>query len=168
MNSTRTPLLQRLLEGRRTWGTLDVSVGRYGATHYRLVVYPPGSSRDERIALRLWRTFPTWGLATWLVTEVVLMTALTPGLAFTISTGACLAAAATMLALTGHTRGNVRMFTVVRMLGVNDPTAVPRLNELRELAERLAHADARLAAGELSTVAHEAEVWHVYDRMPTY
>jgi hypothetical protein len=165
--STRTPLLQRLLDGGRTWGALEVSVCRYGVTRYRLVVFPPGMSRDERIMLRLWRTFPVWGLATWLVAEVVLMTALTPGLALAISTGTCLAAGAATMALAGHTRGNVRTLTVVRMVGVNDPVAGPRLEELRELAGRLANADAGLAAGELTTVEHEAEVWQVYDRMPS-
>jgi hypothetical protein len=52
------------------------------------------------------------------------------------------------------------------MVGVNDPMSGPLLRDLRTLTERLTNADARLAAGELTTVEHEAEVWRVYDEMP--
>jgi uncharacterized protein DUF6611 len=129
------------------------------------VVFPPGISADERIVLRLWRTFPVWGLASWLLAEVTLMTIVGPGQAFAFATGGCAAIGAVTMALAGHTRHRVRTLTVVRMVGVNDPQAGPRLDELRTLIERLNIADARLAAGELTTVDHEAEVWRVYDAM---
>lgn len=163
---TRPPLLQRLLDGGRTWGALEVSSSRYGVTRYRLVVFPPGIARDERMLLRLWRAFPAWGIATWLVLEIALMTAVGPDVTLMISTGLCLSAGAVLMALTGHTRGRVRTVTVLRMIGVNDADTVDRLNELRSLAEGLVAADAKLAAGALSTVEHEAEVWRTYDRMP--
>jgi hypothetical protein len=164
---SRTPLLQRLLDGGRTWGSLDISASRYGVTRYRLVVFPPGISRDERIALRMWRAFPVWGLATWLLAEVVLTNVFSPGQALTVATAGCATMGAVTMAMAGHSRHRVRTLIVVRMVGVNDPEAGPRLDELRTLTERLTNADARLAAGELTTVAHEAEVWRVYDRMPT-
>jgi hypothetical protein len=163
--STRTPLIQRLFDGGRTWGSLQMSASRYGTTRYRLVVFPPGTSRDERIALRLWRSFPGWGVAAWVVGDAALTAVTSPGVAFALATGGCLAAGATAMARTNHTRGNVRTLTVVWMLGVNDPLAAPRLDELRELAELLINADAELAAGELSQVDHEAKIWQVYDRM---
>lgn len=165
--STRTPLIRRLFDGGRTWGSLQMSVSRYGTMRYRLVVFPPGTSRDERIALRLWRSFPGWGVAAWLVADVVLTSVTSPTVAFVLATATCLAAGATVMARTNHTRGHVRTLTVVWMLGVNDPVAAPRLDQLRELAELLINADAGLAAGELSQVDHEAQVWRVYDRMPS-
>jgi hypothetical protein len=161
-----TPLLRRLLDGGRTWGALELSASRYGVTRYRLVVFPPGISGDERIVLRVWRHFPVWGLASWLLADVTLMTVVSPGHALAFATGGCAAIGAVMMALTGHTRHLVRRLTVVRTVGVNDPTVGPRLDELRTLAERLTNADARLAAGELTTVDHEAEVWRVYEQMP--
>jgi hypothetical protein len=164
--ATHKPLLRRLLDGGRTWGALEISASRYGVTRYRLVVFPPGISADERIVLRLWRTFPVWGLASWLLAEVTLMTVVSPGQALAFATGGCAAIGAVMMALTGHTRHLVRRLTVVRMVGVNDPMAGPRLDALRTLTERLTNADARLAAGELTTVDHEAEVWQVYNAMP--
>jgi hypothetical protein len=163
---SHAPLLRRLLDGGRTWGALEISASRYGVTRYRLVVFPPGISGDERIVLRLWRTFPVWGLASWLLAEVTLMTVVSPGPALAFATGGCAAMGAVTMALAGHTRHLVRRLTVVRMVGVNDPMAGPRLDELRTLTERLTNADARLAAGELTTIDHEAEVWRVYDQMP--
>jgi len=165
--AAQKPLLRRLLDGERTWGSLEISASRYGVTRYRLVVFPPGISRDERVVLRLWRAFPVWGVATWLLADVVLMNVVSPGQALAFATGTCAAVGAVMMALAGHTRHRVRALTVVRMVGVNDPLAGPRLDEMRTLTERLTNADARLAAGELSTVEHEAEVWRVYDLMPT-
>jgi hypothetical protein len=165
--ATHTPLLRRLLDGGRTWGSLEISASRYGVTRYRLVVFPPGISGDERAVLRLWRTFPVWGIATWLLAEVVLMNVVSPGQALAFATGTCAAVGAVIMALAGHTRHRVRTLTVVRMVGVNDPMSGPLLRELRALTERLTNADARLAAGELTTVEHEAEVWRVYDGMPT-
>ena len=163
--STRASLLRALLDGERTWGGLEVSDGRYGVARYRLTVYPPGLGRDERIPLRLWRAFPIWGLALWLVLQVTLMTAASPGVALAVATGTCLAAGFAVMAMAGRVRGQVRTMTVVRMVGVRDLDALAAYYELGALAERLIRADTRLASGELTTVEHEAEVWRVYTRM---
>jgi len=163
--SPHPPLLERLLDGGRTWGSLEVSASRYGATRYRLVVFPPGIAREQRIVLRIWRGFPVWGLALWLVAEIVLLTDVGAGAALAISTGLWLTAGMVTMGLAGDTRGRVRTLTVLRMVGVNDAMVVDELNRLRTLAERLVRADAQQAAGQLSTVDHEAEVWRVYDQM---
>lgn len=160
---TRTPLLRKLLDGERTWGSLEISDARYGTARYRLVVYPPGLHRDERIPLRLWRAFPIWGLAVWLVMQVFLMAAVSTGTALAVSTGTVLAAGAVVLAMAGPARGAVRTLTVLRMVGIHDPEILARHLEFRVLAERLVRADALRAAGEMSTVEHEAEVWRVYE-----
>jgi hypothetical protein len=51
------------------------------------------------------------------------------------------------------------------MAGFDDPLIAERHSELYALADELAEADRRLAAGESTTVDHEAVVWRVYDRM---
>jgi hypothetical protein len=161
----RRPLLRTLLDGERTWGSLQVSEGRYGMSRYHLVVFPPGLRREERIPLRLWRSYPIWGLALWLTLHVAVMTATSPGYAFAVSTGTCLALGAVVLAMSGPARGAVRTLTVVRMVGVHDDEILVRHHEFQALAERLIRADALFEAGALTAAQHEAAVWYVYDQI---
>jgi hypothetical protein len=156
----------RLLDGRRTWGSLDVSPSHYGLTRHRLVVFPPSLSRDERRLLRLWRSWPIWATITWLVLEMLLIPAIGSGSALAISTGVSLGAGAVLIAMTSATRARVRTLAVVRMVGFDDKIAAERYAELYSLADVLAAADRKLADGEFSTVEHEAVVWRVYDCMP--
>jgi hypothetical protein len=165
LDHSRRPLLERLLDGGRTWGSLDVAPGRYGVTRYRLVVFPPGIARDQRILLRIWRAYPMWGIALWLVAEIALMPAVGPGRALAISTGLCVVAGLAAMALAGDTRGEVRSMTVLRIVGVNDAASAEELENLRTLAYVLSDADARYAAGTLGRVEHESAVWQVYERM---
>ena len=83
---------RRLLDGGRTWGSLDVSPSRYGVTRHRLVVFPPGISSDERVLLRLWRAWPIWATLMWLVMEMFLVPAIGSGAAVAISTTVCVSA----------------------------------------------------------------------------
>jgi hypothetical protein len=166
MNDTpHQPRWRRLLDGGRTWGALDVSPSRYGVTRYRLIVFPPGISPDERMLLRLWRSWPIWGTLAWLALEMFLVPAMGPGAAFATSTGLCAGAGGLAMALTGSTRTRVHMLSVVRMAGFDDAMANERLAALYALADELAEADRRLAAGESNSVVHEAVVWSVYDRL---
>jgi hypothetical protein len=156
----------RVFNGRRTWGSLDVSPSRYGLTRHRLVVFPPSLSRDERRLLRLWRSWPIWATMTWLVLEMLLIPAIGSGSALAISTGVSLGAGAVLMAMTSATRTRVRTLSVMRMAGFDDKIAAERCTELYALAEVLAAADRKLTEGEFSTVDHEAVVWRVYDSMP--
>lgn len=165
--STPSHLLNRLLDGQHTWGDLEISDGRYGVSRHRLVVYPPGLSRDQRIPLRLVRTYPMWGLALWVTLQVVLMTVISADAALAISTLAALTAGAAAFAMAGSARAAVRTMTVVRMTGVRDVDILARHLEFRLLAQRLLQADTRRAPGDISAVEHEAEVWRVYDAMAT-
>jgi hypothetical protein len=160
-----TPLLRKLLEGERTWGGLDVSNG-HGIARYRLVVHPPGLSRDERISLRLWRAFPVWGLGLWLLIQAPLMAAGATALAIGAATGISLAVGAVLLLRAGHSRREVRTLTAVRTTERDAEPSVDYI-ELQAQVERLVHADERLAAGEITAVEHEAETWRVYDRIGT-
>jgi hypothetical protein len=159
------PRWRRLLDGGRTWGSLEISPTRYGVTHYNLVVFPPGISAEDRMLLRAWRFWPIWGTLTWLVLEVLLAPLVGVATALAISTGIWLAAGAVAMAMAGANRARVRTMTVVRIAGHDDPLAPERLATLRSLVEELCEADQRLAAGESTTVDHELAVWRVYDRL---
>jgi hypothetical protein len=159
------PHWRRLLDGGRTWGSLDISLSRYGVTRYRLVVFPPGISPDERMLLRLWRSWPIWGTLTWLTLEIVLVPSIGSTSAFAVSTFVAVGGGMVAMAMTGANRTLVRTLTVVRMAGFADPMAVDAWAELQALACDLGEADRRRAAGEISTVEHEAVVWRVYDHM---
>lgn len=158
---TNRTALRTLLEGEHTWGSLEQSKSFDGVSRYRLVVHPPGLGRDERVALRLWRTFSVWGLGLWILLEVSLMVVLSPWLAVAAATATCLAVGAVLMVRAGRARGDVRTLTVTARAG--DHGAVARVTAL---ADRLVSADAALAAGELSTVEHEARVWRVYEELP--
>lgn len=152
----------RLIDGDRRWGSLSISATRHGVTRYRLVVFPPGLSTEQRRLLRVWRAWPTWGMALWLVLEVSLLpTAGTVG-ALTISTFAALSAGAVSMALVDQFRREVRTLTVVRMAGINDRETAGMFADLKANATTLARADQELTGAD-----HEAAVWRVYDRMAT-
>ena len=158
--STTTAQLTRLLDGDRTWGSLAISLTRHGVTRYRLVVYPPGLTREQRRLLRAWRAWPTWGLALWLMLEVALLpTAGTVG-ALVISTFAALSAGAVSMVLVDQFRRDVRTLTVVRMAGINDRETADMFAALKSNATALAAADRDLTGAD-----HEAVVWGVYDDM---
>jgi hypothetical protein len=164
--STRTPLIHRLLDCGRSWGALDIAASRCGIARYHLALFPPGISRDERILLRLWRTWPIWGTVTWLVLEIFLMATIGSLPALVVSTSICLGAGAVLMAMTGPARGGVRTLTVLRIAGIDDTSVNNAFAQLSTLALTLGEADAKLASGDLSAVEHEAAVWRVYDAMP--
>lgn len=166
MNDTTTGARwRRLLDGGHTWGSLQVSPTRYGITRYRLVVFPPGTSADDRMLLRIWRAWPTWGMATFLILEILLVPAIGAVAALWISATVFLGAGAVVMAMTATTRGDVRTMTAIRRAGVHDPLAAEQFVEFYGLAHDLVEADGRLAAGEIQPVEHELLVWRVYDRM---
>ena len=166
MNDTTTrPRWRRLLDGGQTWGSLQVSATQYGITRYRLAVFPPGISADDRMLLRIWRAWPTWGMATFLILEILLVPALGAVAALWTSATVFLGTGALVMAMTAATRGDVRTVTAIRRAGIHDPLAAEQFLEFYALAHDLAEADGRLAAGEIQPVEHELLVWRVYDRM---
>lgn len=166
MNDTTTRLRwRRLLDGGHTWGSLEVSATRYGITRYRLVVFPPGISADDRLLLRIWRAWPTWGMATFLILEILLVPVLGAVAALWISATVFLGAGAVVMAMTAATRGHVRTMTAVRRAGIDDPLAAEQFVQFYVLAHELVEADCRLAAGEILPVEHELLVWRIHDQM---
>ncbi|MCV7419408.1 hypothetical protein H7K45_02540 [Mycobacterium yunnanensis] len=164
-DTTTTPRWRRLLDGGHSWGSLEVSPTRYGVTRYRLVVFPPGISADDRARLRIWRAWPTWGMATFLVLEILLVPAVGPVAALWISSIVFLGGGLAMMLTTAAYRGGVRTMIVIRRAGVHDPQAAERFVEFYVLAHELIEADRAFGAGETQPVGHELAVWRAYDRM---
>jgi hypothetical protein len=158
-------LAPRRLDGGRAWGSLDIYPSRYGVSRYRLVVFPPGISRDERRFLRWWRTWPFWGGVLWVLTGIVLSNAMTPGASLAISTSLFLGTGAITFALAGPARAQVRTLYAITMDGYTDDEIEHQFARLRSLAGALAEADRQRAEGTLSALDHEALWWQVYDGM---
>ncbi|MEU0494623.1 DUF6611 family protein [Mycobacterium sp. NPDC006124] len=164
-DTTTTPLWRRLLDGGHSWGSLEVSPSRYGVTRYRLVVFPPGLSPDDRALLRIWRAWPTWGMATFLALEILLVPAIGPVAALWISSTVFLGGGAVMMAMTAPYRGGVRTMVAIRHSGVHDPQAAEQFLEFYVVAHELIEADHALAADAMEPVEHEVAVWRAYDRI---
>lgn len=164
MNETLRPW-RRLLDGGRTWGSLRIDANHYGVVRYKLVVFPPGISGDERVLLRLWRTWPLWGLVLFLFSDIVLTQFLAPTMALVISLTLTLGGGAVAMALAGNTRAAVRSLAVVVVRGYEDPESDRAFHRLDELATLLVEADHHLNEGVLTPTEHEAVVWRVYDRL---
>ncbi|GAB7068581.1 hypothetical protein JCM12141A_28700 [Mycolicibacterium hodleri] len=142
-----------------------MSPTRYGITRYRLAVFPPGISSDDRMLLRIRRAWPTWGMAIFLILEILLVPALGAVAALWISATVFLGAGAVVMAMTAANRGNVRTMTAIRRAGIHDPLAAEHFLEFYGLAHDLIEADGRLTSGEIQPVEHELLVWCVYNRM---
>lgn len=156
---------RQLLDGGRSWGSVDVYPARYGVARYHLILFPPGITPEERMLLRAWRTCRVWGAVLWLALELLLVPIVGSGQALIVSTGLSLAMGAGVLAMTAEHRSQVRTMSVIRMAGYDDENAAARLTQLRELVQELVEADRMLAEGEASALEHEARVWRVYDRL---
>jgi hypothetical protein len=165
VGNRRTKWWARLLDGQRVCGSIDVWPGRYGFQKYRLVLFPPGITTPERRLLRLWRGWPMWGAAMWLVMEIRLAHSFSPGAATLISTSTYLAAGAATFALAGTARSHVRSLSVVVIEGHDDPRSSAIYAELNALVDMLIRADQMRDRGAASTVHHEAGWWQAYDRV---
>jgi hypothetical protein len=156
---------QRLLDGDRRWGSIDIRPDRFGVTRYRLVVYPPGITETERRRVRVARGWPLWGAVVWIVFEMVLSHTIAPWAAFAVSTAAYISAGVAAVALAGPPRTRVRTMAAMVIAGHHDPVSVAIRDKLATLAVTLMDADQRLARGEISPADHELTWWRVYDRM---
>lgn len=132
-------------------------------TRYRLVMFPPGIDGRQRRVLRLWRAWPLWGAALWVVLQIggaaagMPETALIGGSMLVIATGAL------TFALTGDTRMGVRTLWAVSVAGYGHPDVDRRDVLLRAMAHALDRADMDLEEGRICPAEHEARCWRVYD-----
>lgn len=154
-----------VLDGRHDWGSVDASPTRHGVTHYRLVVFPPGTDTVERRLLRAWRAWPMWGAVLLVVSQIVLGAFFAPGAALAVSASAYVAGSVFLFARVSELRSGVRTLSVVRIAGYTDQRSAAMFTELKSLLAVLCHADAQRDRGESSPTDHEAAWWRVYDRL---
>src|SRR5215217_4948191 len=157
--------LQRLLDGDRPWGSLDIRPDRFGVIRYRLVVYPPGICESERRRVRVARGWPMWGALVWIVCEIILSHTIAPWAAFAMSTAAFIGSGLVAVWTAGAARTRVRTMAAMVMAGHHDPVSGAVRDRLAALAATLMEADDRLAAGQISATHHEMVWWQVYDQM---
>jgi hypothetical protein len=158
---TRVPVI----DGPRGWGSIDTGVSRQRFRRYRLVVFPPGISDGERQLLRLWRQWPIWGPAVWLVTLIPFAGTPNASMAVVAATALYVGSGATLFVRLGSTRTRVRTLSVVLVSGYSNPVAEAAYAELKASAVVLCAADALRDEGSISATQHEALWWRVYDRL---
>lgn len=158
---------ERTVRGDRRWGSLAIHSDRMGLTRYRLIVYPPGITDDERRDVRIARGWPVWGLMLWLGCEIVLAHRIGPWIALVVSTAVVVAAGIAARIRAGELYPRVRSLTVAVLAGYRDDDAAAARIRLVTLAAELLEADQRLERDEITPAAHEAVWWRVYDRLPT-
>jgi hypothetical protein len=156
---------QRLLDGERPWGSIDVHPDRFGMTRYRLVVFPPGISESERRRVRLARGWPMWGALVWVTCEVLLTQVTGPWTALALSTATVIVAGLIVTSMSGTQRAQVKTMAAVVNAGYHDPQSEARRDKLGRLALMLIDADERLGHGEISAADHELTWWRVYDEV---
>jgi hypothetical protein len=155
----------RVLDGQRSWGSIDTGVSRQGFRRYRMVVFPPGISDVERRMLRLWRRWPIWGATVWLVTVIPFVGTPNSHMAVIVATILYVGSGATLFVMLGSVRTRVRTLSVVLISGYSNPAAAAAYTELKAVAIVLCAADALRDEGSISPVQHEALWWQVYDRL---
>lgn len=130
---------------------------------YRLVVFPPGITPNERRMLRVWRGWPLWGAALWLGLQIAGAMTGMPETALIAGTMIYLAAGALTFALAGESRLRVRTLWAITVAGYAYDEVDQRYSQLRLMARALDHADLDLDEGRISRLQHEARWWEVYD-----
>ncbi|GAB3396851.1 hypothetical protein GCM10027568_31830 [Humibacter soli] len=138
-----------MLDTGHPWGTFYVGYWRHGLRTLRLVVYPPGISQRERVALRLWRAWPFVGGALCLIGVVLCLPAWTAAVTIMVGT---LIITVVLAYNARRTRRLVREgFAVENIDNSGDRGAV----HLRSLATLLDQAENDVETGNLSPVHYE-------------
>jgi hypothetical protein len=138
---------------------------RQGFRRYRLTLFPPGVTTNERRLLRLWRALPGWGAVLWLTAVIGLSHTYGPWLALGLASGLWFTMAVTISARLGAVRTQVRTMTVVTIAGHTDPDTAAAYTELRLLASAMGAADVLLGQRRISATEHESLWWQAYERL---
>jgi hypothetical protein len=154
-----------LFDGENRWGFVRIQIDRFGVTRYRLVVYPPGISDEERRRLRMWRGLPIWSAALWVVLEVFLQELVGPLLATVTATTVIAVLAIRARRRAGVVRNKVRTMGVVTMPGYTTSAMLAARDRLRAMAELLADADLRMNEQQMTPIEHEVLWWQVYEQL---
>ncbi len=153
---------RRILEGPHEWGRYEASTSRTGATHFRLVVYPPGTSSPERRALMRARDWPLFGALGALLWLAAVGDLLHPLLATAIALAVYTAGVITTRSHTRELRRRVRTVDAVRVFDGVRMTTRGDLRLLQQAASQLHRLDEDAAAGRLDRVAYESRWSEIY------
>lgn len=135
--TTATAVRDRLVDGPHLWGRYTIRpVGRTLWASRTLVVFPPGTSRSERLLLRAWHVWPAVGAFTALVVVVVAVSV--PAAGMPVGLALYAAGFAVLARATRRLRPRVRSITVTTFLGNGRPEV---------------HGDERLLAGSLDALS---------------
>lgn len=154
-----------MLDGDTAWGAMTIHPQRWGATSYRIVMYPPGISVEERRRVRLWRGLPGWGTAMWLSATAILSGFTDPWSALITASVATAAAALVTYARAKTARTLVRSAQVTVGAPNSDTAMLVRARLIETVGTAMTRADRRLADGEISPTDHEALWWRAYDQL---
>lgn len=164
-NNTLRNLWNRILDGETAWGSVSVRPQRWGATSYRIVVYPPGANAEERRRVRAWRGFPEWGSALWLAATAGLSGVTDPSAAALAAAAATVSAGAVAFTRAKGHRQRVRSMEVVLPYPNSDIAVLVRARLIESIGTAMADADQLLRDGKLSPSEHEALWWRAYDHV---
>ena len=144
--------LMRMLDSSSPWGAFQVGCSRYGLRTCRLIVYPPGISRQQRVTLRLWRAWPVVGGAVCVLGVILCLPAVTAAL---VVVAAYLVIGLALARNARRTRTLVREEFAIEDTPRHDGG---RAAHVRSLAALLEHADCALEAESITPAEHE-RVW---------
>ncbi|BBX63138.1 hypothetical protein MSAS_23120 [Mycobacterium saskatchewanense] len=156
----------RLLDGAYQWGSFDATVGRYDVRHYRLIVYPPGTTTADRRLARMWRGWPATGAALGLLAILLLGGAAAPPdtvLRYAVLT--YISIGALLFLRAGPPRVHVRSLSAILLPGSADAGERRKYAEWTLVVSMLTQADRALSNGAISLVEREAVWWEAYDRL---
>jgi hypothetical protein len=155
-----------MLDGAHPWGSFVATVGRYGVQHFRLVVYPPGSSVADRQLAQLWRGWPISGAALGLVAMVLLgNVASSPDTVLAFAVACYIIIGALLFLAAGPTRVQVRSLSIALMPEAADAGELRGYVEGLSLVAMLTRADRLLKAGAISSGEHEVVWRQAYERL---
>ena len=164
--TTAADVRARLVDGPHVWGRYSVRpVDRTMWSSRTLVVFPPGTTRGERVRLRAWSTGPATGA----LLAVAVMAALvgSPVLGTVAAVVVYVAGFVVLARATRRLRPGVRTVTVTTFHGTGRPEVHGDVRLLRGSLEALAVTERALRAGNLRPVDFESVWADVWDDLPT-
>ncbi|KUM05761.1 hypothetical protein AVZ31_24970 [Mycolicibacterium neoaurum] len=138
---------------------MDIRPQRWGSVVYRIVLYPPGISAEERRRVRVWRGFYAWGTAWWLVVTAVLSGFAEPWFAVTVASVTTLIFGTRAFLRAGSVRSRVRTADVTVPLPNSDRALLALARQVQAVGTAMVRADRRLREGQITAAEHEV-IWH--------
>lgn len=165
MTDTTRQLCRLLLDGDTVWGAVDIRPQRWGSVVYRIVLYPPGISAEERRRVRVWRGFYAWGTGWWLTATAILSGFTEPWFAVTVASVTTLLFGTGAFLRAGSLRSRVRTADITVPLPSSDRALLALARQVQAIGTAMIRADRKLRQGHITAAEHEV-IWHrAYEQM---